>query len=211
VTGNLIGTDSGRDLGNAADGVLTEGPGTLIGGNSSSGNVISGNQLNGVEISAKDVSVSGNTIGLSVGGVTAIPNSGNGISASVGTSIVIGGGQSDQQNVIGGDSLDGILVTGPGADGIVIQSNVIGRSSPGQGNGANGIELGTASTGTVSNAQIGGPPSDAGNPANAISGNGGDGVLIRNGTKNRVQNNSITGNGESGIDLARTTASLPTT
>ena len=193
IAGNFIGTDGTLDLGNGHDGVLALAAVT-VGGNASSRNVISGNGNDGVEVDGDDVTVAGNFVGLNGTGAVGIGNSSNGVQVDSGTGVLIGGDQADDQNVIGGNTLAGVLIAG---DGVQIAGNIIGQSATlGRGNHASGIVLNGASHTTV-----GGVKDDTNNPANVIAFNSVDGVLVVNGTNNTIEGNSIANNGQLGIDL----------
>jgi uncharacterized repeat protein (TIGR01451 family) len=196
VAGNFVGTDGIHVLGNGNHGILAL-TAVTIGGNATSANVISGNTKNGIEIDADDVVVAGNLIGTNAAATAAIANGTNGIAVGSGTGVLIGGDQPEDRNVIGGNTLDGVAVSGATANGTRVEGNVIGRSGPvGTGNHGNGVELED-----VSDVTIGGVKSETGNPGNVIASNVGDGVLVSSGTKNTIEGNSIVGNGEQGIDL----------
>src|SRR5581483_1467659 len=184
IGGNLIGTD----LPNGCSGVFVKAP-TNVGGDSAARNVISGNGQDGVRIQSDGVTVSGNYIGVGPDGVTQRANLDDGILVLAGRGVVIGGPQPAQQNVIGGNRFDGINVQG-GADGIVIQSNLIGTAGGlGAPNGGDGIDLRD-----VSGATIGGPVTQAGDPANVIAHNAQTGVLVEAGVANSIQNDSLFAN-----------------
>lgn len=88
----------------------------------------------------------------------------------------IGGSTVGERNLVSGNSLDGINVTGDNADGALIHGNIIGLNAAGTadlGNTVDGIGLANS----VDNVTIGG--SAAGN-RNIISGNNGDGVEVNN-------------------------------
>lgn len=99
---------------------------------------------------------------------------------------VIGGKSAVQRNVISGNSMDGILISGVTAN--LVEGNFIGLASDGQtpmGNGTNGVEVQDAGGNTIGVAGSG----------NVISGNAsalGSGILLASGASdNFVQGNFI--------------------
>ncbi|MBL7950886.1 MAG: HYR domain-containing protein, partial [Flavobacteriales bacterium] len=206
LLGNRIGTDAAGllDKGNGNTGIRVEGSGNAIGGSAAGSlNVISGNAVNGIHlagVSASGTSIRGNHIGLNLTGTTAIANDSNGVHIDNADNVVITG------NVISGNAKHGLLVGS--ASGTQIRGNFIGTNAMGSSarpNGAAGIELSAATTGTL----IGGTAAGAGN---VISGNQDNGIsLYDTGTTgNIIQNNAIgtdqgntmdLGNGEEGIQV----------
>ena len=137
-------------------------------------------------------SVQGCYIGTNAAGTAAAGNGAGGIRINVGN-ITIGGTTAAARNVISGNSGAGINVV---AGGTTIQGNYIGTDATGTtaiGNSNSGILMDG-----VSGCTIGGTSAGA---RNVISGNNGDGILIRNSsTGNVVQGNFI------GINAAGTDA-----
>ena len=172
VTGNFIGTDAAGKLalGNHNSGVTITANGNIIGPS----NVISGNPSDGIFLTggASGNLVQGNLIGLSVASTNALPNGTNGININGASSNIIGGTVAAARNVISGNALNGVYLTG-GASGNLVQGNLIGLSVAGTNalpNGYNGVSLNGASSNT-----IGGTVAAA---RNVISGNTLNGVLI---------------------------------
>jgi titin len=183
IQGNYIGTDySGVIIvRNAGDGITVNGaPSNII-----SGNVISGNGLSGVSMSGGGAGgnlVAGNYIGTDAAGKLALGNHNAGMTISAANGNLIG-----TSNVISGNRLDGIFLTG-GASGNLVQDNIIGLSAAGTNalpNGFNGISISGASSNT-----IGGSVAAA---RNVISGNAnnGVGILMVTDTLNTVCGNYI--------------------
>ncbi len=135
------------------------------------------------------VEVFGNYIGLTNDG-SSVAGNGNGIS------IVNSGNGAVRNNVITGNSNNGIDISGANSQLISLQNNKIGMSADGTaaiGNGQNGISL----SNSVSSLNI---------SSNVIAGNGASGILATSdaGSRLRFSQNSIFQNAGLGIDLART-------
>jgi hypothetical protein len=153
VEANFIGLAPGGgytfgngDPGNLLDGVrIEEAPNNQIGGTASSdGNVISANFGAGVYITGADASgnsLLNNIIGLTSGGSAVLGNYQQGVAVfSPGT--VVGPG-----NVISANLL-GVLVSGAGAAGVIVQGNRIGTDATGLadlGNAQEGVRIDGAS------------------------------------------------------------------
>lgn len=153
----------------------TEGENNTVGGaEASEGNVLSGNSAVGVEIRGASNVVKGNRIGTDASGTAALPNAFEGVWIAPGAKDnVIGGPTAGERNVISGNALFGLSISGSDATGNVIQGNYIGVDVSGRVALANrhGIAI---SVGPQNNV-IGG--TTAGD-ANVISANG-TGILIR--------------------------------
>jgi subtilase family serine protease len=207
VAGCYIGTD---ELGTSAvdnqTGIrITGGAKTnKIGGSVDDGNVISGQLADGLVITGAGTDgniVAGNLIGVDATSTrNLLPNLGEGVLISGGAKAnVIGGADPKLINIIGGNLRNGVLVTGVGTSGNMIQGNLIGTIATGaaRGNGQSGIAVVNGADTTT----IGGP--DAGN---TIAFNAGNGVTI--GAPNTavvnkisISRNSIFSNGGLGIDI----------
>lgn len=174
-------------------------------------NVISGNKRQGVSISgagARSNSVKGNYIGLNATGTVTLSNTWAGVEVSGGAQgSVIGGTTAGARNVISGNGLQGVAVSGTGTADTYIQGNILGLDPAGttpMGNTWSGVEIFNTARGTV----VGGTAAGAGN---IIAGNLAHGVLIANaGTSNNVvQGNLIgldatgasKGNGQIGVGI----------
>jgi parallel beta-helix repeat protein len=205
VVGNYIGTDlSGTAaISNTGNGVSISGGASYnrVGGSTmGERNVISGNGSDGVGISGSDTmsnTVSGNYIGLNVGGTAAIGNSGNGVWIGKGASYNRVGGSTDgERNLVSGNGSDGVSIGDGSTTNNAVTGNYIGTDSGGTvaiGNTGNGVWLGA---GTSYN-RIGGSTSEEGN---LISGNSGSGVSVNNALSNTVSGNVI------GTDVGGTAA-----
>ncbi len=175
IYSNYIGTDITGTIamGNQNNGVLVDGDGNHIGGDTSPyqgspalgwGNVISGNLWSGVVIHSggKDY-VQGNLIGLDVTGTAALGNHGNGVLVNTDL-VLIGGMNSGLRNVIADNWIDGVQIVGGWTD--QIQGNYIGTDHTGSidlGNHANGVNLVSSETILVGGSETG--------ARNVISGN----------------------------------------
>jgi hypothetical protein len=207
IKGNLVGTDKNGTaaIPNGMDGVHIEGvkQNTVGGTTAENRNVISGNTGRGVRIDDSDGGtpatankVLGNYIGTDKAGLAAIPNAREGVFIDNSATNTIGGTTTSAANVISGNSEDGVEIEGPPSTGNKLQGNFIGATKTGAAlpNADEGVTIDDASNNT-----IGGTVAGA---KNVIAHNVGTGVLIRSGTRNAIQRNSIHSNGLLGIDLA---------
>jgi hypothetical protein len=193
VQGNFIGTDlSGRfALGNGRDGVRVFSLNTVVGGTmAGAGNLISGNGGDGVDLlsGGAGAQVQGNFIGTDVTGNFALGNR-SGVSVG-GSNHTIGGTAAGAGNLISGNRVDGISLSGTGT---LVQSNFIGTTSRGTvalANGGNGVAISSGAH-TIGGLVLG--------VGNLISGNQGSGIAI-NSNGNRVEGNRI------GTDITGTRA-----
>ena len=168
IQDNYIGADisGGLVVGNANDGITVSGAPS----NTISVNLISGNGTNGVFLAGAGAVgnlVAGNFIGTDAAGMLALGNHNAGVIISAGGANLIGA-----SNVISGNALDGIILTG-GAGGNLVQGNLIGLSAAGTSalpNGFEGVFISGASSNTIGGAV----------PAarNVISGNAANGIKI---------------------------------
>ena len=200
VAGNFIGTNASGTaaLGNGGDGVLIESPGETVGGTTAAARKrdLRQQQMPGAIVSvtrdggpsADGNVISGNFIGTDVTGTVALGNGGDGIDVIDASDTTIGGTTAAAQNVISGNSNNGVSITSGGdvsATGNVIMGNFIGTNASGTaalGNGEDGVfnnSPGNTVGGTTSGAR------------NLISGNLLDGVSLTDGGAN---NNVVEGN-----------------
>jgi len=183
VEGNRVGADRPGGTADANEiGVFVGGRENLIGGR----NVVSGNERVGVTVAGSGNVVSGNYVGTDPSGSVAVPNGIEGIWVA-GQGNTVGGDTADDRNVISGNGLFGINVSGSGATRNVVKGNYIGMDVTGQkelGN-RNGVGVSFGAQNNV----IGGVEPGEGN---FISGNG-VGVLVRDAgtTGNTFQGNRI--------------------
>ena len=147
ILGNYIGTDaSGNEaIPNESGGIILTGDthNNIVGGsNSSARNVISGNVSAGVWVTGTNVvnnTVEGNFIGLSAGGDTALPNTFAGM-------YVLSSAQSNfiANNVISGNTVEGLRLADTGTAANVVQGNLIGTDAAGTSaipNGSFGLAI----------------------------------------------------------------------
>jgi hypothetical protein len=198
--GNHIGVDvSGTvDLGNAAQGIIINGgaANNTVGGLvAAASNVISGNGNDGVAIADAGTTgnlVQGNRIGTNAAGTAAVPNL-RGIEISNGATGNTVGGPLGSQNLISGNTGQGVSINGAGTSNNVVSRALIGTNAAGNApipNGSHGVEIVNGAT----NNTIGG----VSGTGNVISGNAVNGVnVIGAGTSG----NGILGN-IVGLDLA---------
>ena len=191
IAGNLIGLNLNGDglVANGGDGIsIVNASFNFIGGlTSADRNVISGN-VNGIEISGASSAnnkVQGNYVGLAADGVNQLGNTSNGIEIIGGSSNTIGGPENGATNVISGNDIHGVFITGVTATDNTIQGNLIGTDATGT------IDVGNA----FSAVAIESPQNLIGGPANAdrniLSGNPGYGVVF---TGDDANNNVVQGN-----------------
>ncbi len=204
IQGNFIGTNAtGTDsLGNLDNGVrIVNGPANTVVGGTVAGarNIISGNQGTGVVITSATATnslVQGNYIGTDVTGTVALGNIFNGIEVTDAPNNTVGGTEVGAGNLISGNQLDGIFVSGTSAANNRIQGNLIGTDvsgSSGLGNGQVGVYLFAAPNNTIGGTATG--------TRNVISANGSTGLTLdQSGGSNLVQGNFI------GTDLTGTVA-----
>ena len=225
VQGNFIGTDATGAVGIASQGygvsILNNPTYMLIGGTTPAArNVISGN-LAGVYVFDNSFynTVSGNYIGVDVTGTKAVPNLQQGFITGATTSseiaagdTTIGGSVAGAGNVISGNTMDGIQISGTslGPDGTdtsnqgnFILGNFIGSDATGKAsipNGGNGVDLISSATNNI----IGGTAPGSGN---LIVNNALNGILIDpgttagTGTGNNTIANTIQSNAGSGVRI----------
>ena len=170
ILGNLIGTNPNGSfaIGNQLSGILLNGTGTIVGGQTEAvgkfaGNLISGNALAGISTLGSGSTIIGNMIGLNANGVAAIPNQGGGIANVGGGSSFtqIGGVNPRARNVIAGNASEQELSL-YGADRWVVQGNFIGTNVFGSARIAgadNGIRIDNGGFSSL----IGGNVANAGN------------------------------------------------
>ncbi len=178
LQGNFIGVDlTGQSApGNRGPGILVRSSKNTIGGIvPAARNVISGNRGGGIRIQGAGNLVRGNFIGTDAGGARALPNGGDGVSATGGNTI--GGSAPGAGNLVSGNAGFGISA---GATE-TIQGNLIGTDA------AATASLGNAKGGVSGGGRIGGsdetkPDGPCSGACNLISGNRGPGVVAAAGS-----------------------------
>lgn len=196
VFGNYVGTNI-TGTAAAANGIGIEaqaasGPGWIGSGDPGCGNVVSGNTIGVFLGGATKTHVAGNLVGTAKNGSAAIPN-GTGIDLYGGASgNTIGGTAAADGNVVSGNTQVGILIAGAGTSGNVVERNLVGTTATGATalpNGA-GLQLGLGATGNTVGASGFG---------NVVSGNAGSGVTITDsGTSGNVLAGNLIGTNASG-------------
>ncbi len=218
----FIGTDlTGTvDLGNGLNGVQMEGGSnnnTIGGSVLCDGNLISGNNGAGISINNSTGNiVSGNVVGLSLTGTTALPNSSIGILCINGAnSTSIGGSLAAEANIVSGNGsgLTGNGINLDASSDCIIRGNFIGVDATGNtgiGNAENGIALNGCQ-----NTLIGGSGANDGNTIadhnfHAIVLNGGSNncVIQGNNCGTNVAGNAAIGNDDSGIIIINSTGTI---
>ena len=140
VQGNYIGpgTNGLVMIGlytNASGVAIFDSPSNLVGGAvAGARNVLSGNHQYGVKIQgrgSRNNDISGNFIGVDASGTNALPNDVYGVMLDDAPSNVIGGLTFSNRNIIAGNSLSGVLITGTNAVANYIISNYIGLDTNG--------------------------------------------------------------------------------
>jgi parallel beta-helix repeat protein len=179
VRGNTLGGDAA--FGNFTGVNVLGGDRNVIEDNLASGNLLSGVALgadNGDP--AEDNVVQDNQIGTNAAESAALPN-GTGVTINASDENTLTG------NVVAGNSGDGVLILGAGADDNRLEENTIGL--PDLGNGGSGVRI------------DGGDQNHVGDPGNTIAYNAVDGVTVVAGSGNAIRKNSVHDNGALGIDL----------
>ncbi len=182
IEGNYLGTDiTGSSAAGNNIGVYA----FLSSGNTIRGNLLSGNMGAGVGVRgfAHDNVISGNRIGTSADGLSAVPNTIGVVLEESATSTTVGGTSEDDRNLISGNDQDGVWIKDLDTNDNVVQGNYIGTDATGAAalpNGSRGLYL----SGAVKDNLIAG---------NVISGNGAAGIRINDPdtTGNKLQGNYI--------------------
>lgn len=201
VQGNFIGTDATGtiDLGNGAQGVRIESgaENNTVGGTiAGARNVISGNNANGILITdaGSDYNlVQGNYLGTNAAGTLDLGNTFNGVAIVAGaTHNTLGGAAAGARNIISGNDVEGVLISGLGTDDNEVGGNYIGTNAAGTaaiGNTLDGVlvQLGAASNtiGLVGMSLA----------RNVISGNGRCGVFLWTGATKAFIGYNLIGQG----------------
>ena len=211
VLGNIIGlgVDGVTYLGNGEAGVtIGFASGNTVGGVvAAATNIISGNGGHGVRIFAfsNDNVVQGNIIGLTADGKERRGNDGAGVTIEKSSDNTVGGATQGAGNVISGNALQGVEITGGQSQRNRLEGNWIGTDKNGNcfPDASNDCPLRNRAAGvSISDAasvnSIGGETADQGN---VIAFNDGNGVEVLSGNSNSVLSNVIFFNGGQGIAL----------
>jgi hypothetical protein len=189
-----LADDNATALGNRLDGVLIEGTSqnTQFGGVIPLGNISAGNGGNGVEIAD---TASGTVVFNTFCGLPAFVDAavGNKLDGMLITST--GGNNVIRTNVIAGNGLNGIHITGD-ASGVQVTEDIIGMDTTGMlplPNGSNGVLI----DGTAHDNLIGGEQVSV-IPQNTISSNDGNGIAIEGNAYDNQIFHSFIGTNSSG-------------
>jgi len=202
VSGNYIGTDvnGAAALGNTSNGVyISDGPQfNVVGGTTAAErNIISGSSTNqGIHIRGGHANtVIGNYIGVDASGAVALGNHYSGILINNGSQHnVVGGSTAGERNLISGNDGDGVSVSNSGTASNTVSGNYIGTDVNGTsalGNGGNGVYIGNGASNNLIGGANGSPGGVCSGECNLISGNGADGIAIRD---SGTMSNTISGN-----------------
>ena len=208
VAGNFIGTNAAGTAAQANEGIgvfIDSSPNNNVGGlTAAERNLISGNLFSGVHLSGQSATgnrVLGNLIGTDLSGTVALGNGNFGVFVEGAPGNIVGGASAAARNLISGNAGSGVAIALAGANGNLVQGNFIGTQADGVSalpNLSDGVVFDLGASGN----SIGGTNAGEGN---RIAFNSNDGVLVLDGTGNRVLSNSIHSNGTTaqhlGIDL----------
>lgn len=202
IEGNTIGTNfSGQDTIESPNysglAILDGACHNTIGGSSEGqGNLISGNRSIGLEMHLSDSNrVIGNRIGTDIYGTRSVGNREAGIFLSSSAGNEVGGTGVGEGNLISGNGGHGVWIDGAGSTENRVVCNRIGTNAGGTTAIPNGSAGVAVHHGAARN-RVG--------PGNVIQGNAAWGVVIylQETIQNTITQNSISGNGSTGINLA---------
>ena len=153
----------------------------------------------GINVSSNNDIIAGNYVGTNATGTIAQANASGGIIVT-GSSNTIGGTSTAARNVISGNSVNGVLITGSGATGNLVEGDYIGVNAAGT------VTLGN-STGVAFQASggrniVGGTAAGAGN---LISGNADFGIDFNDETNSDTIEGNVIGLSSSGSALGNGT------
>jgi parallel beta-helix repeat protein len=226
-----LGADGFTPLGNGADGVAVASVNDVI-DNLVTGNTISANGADGVDIGGLvtgGLVIQGNVIGLDASASVERGNGGDGVHIENGSAgNLVGGPTNADGNVIAGNGVGVVIDAGGFSSSNTVENNVIGTNDAGAAGLGNSVGVVVSNftdngfiNSTVSNNVISGNVSDGvqvtaashnvfsgnfvgvlvGNSVIAL-GNGGNGIVIANGSANNVlSSNVISGNTGDGVQL----------
>jgi hypothetical protein len=196
VQGNWIGLRANGAQGGNAEGIHVSSSGNLIGGTTAAQRNLVSTNLNGIVLdsSASNNSIQGNFIGTNPAGSAARPN-GTGVNLG-GTLNTVGGTTPGSGNLISGNGGTALSIIGFSH---FVQGNLIGTDVTGTAPIPNGSFFPSGGAVVLSGLNtIGGTVAGA---ANVVAFNAHTGISVLAGV-NRINGNSIHGNGDLGIDLA---------
>ena len=177
VTGCWIGTNGTSALGNTRSGIYINGATDVtIGGPAvADRNIISANGINGIAVYQcnSGIEISGNYIGTTAMGSSALGNVFDGIWINNTAGVRVGG--AGKGNVVSGNDSNGITIVGTVSTDCVVQGNYIGVNAAGTAalpNTFSGLIVQEAGS-----TQVGGTEAGEGN---VISGNGVNGIQVTN-------------------------------
>ena len=193
--GNAI---KGLQIVNCRTGIILAGRDNVIGGPAEGDrNVISSNDAVGIRVNGSANVIQGNYVGTDASGTLSRPNKMEGIWVAPGAQDnLIGGSNPGEGNLISGNNLFGLSISGLGANGNVVKGNDIGVDVSGRValKDRYGVVL---DNGAQNNVIGGSSPADA----NVISGNQSGGVLIRgSGTNDNLIIGNFIGTDRSGSE-----------
>ncbi len=197
VDGCYAGTDATGSFAkpNGQDGILVQ---NAVTGATIQFSLLSGNNGSGIRMFGASTSgnrIRANLIGTNAAGAAVIANGASGIWLQSGVH-----DNDVQYNLVSGNAWQGIHLTDAGTNGNILANNRIGVDFGG---------LSPLPNGTFGVAFFNGPSNNTLGPDNLIAHNGQDGVLVDGSNSftstlgNRITANSITSNGEQGIDAMR--------
>ena len=204
ASGDVIADDyigvgaTGSKAGNGGNGVAISGSSsndTVGGTTSDAGNLISGNQAHGVVLNgADDIVVQGNWIGTNATGTAAMGNGDSGVYLDNGAdNNLIGGTTADTRNVLSGNDLRGVHISGASSDNLV-EGNYIGTNAAGKAAVPN-EDSGVLIDGGSENNTIGGTTAGTGN---VLSGNELRGMHISGGASGNLVEGNLIGTNAAG-------------
>ena len=178
IEGNYVGTDASGTavIAGSNYGVeVASASGNTIGGTTAAArNVIGGNANDGIWLrGATGTLVEGNYVGLNAAGTAALANGVGVLIDTAGSGNTVGGSISGAGNVISGNTLNGVEISGSGATANAVEGNYIGTDATGA------VALGNGHCGVLIN----------GGASNNFIGTNGDGV------NDATEGNVISGNG----------------
>lgn len=212
IKNNFIGVlaDGNTDAGNSANGIILDGDNNTV-----ESNIISGNDANGINLTGKGNVVSNNKIGCNSASASAVPNNhgievstagntidGNTMAGNIGAGIVVSAATTITDNNIG---INASSVELPNENGIMgCGTGTIGPGNVISGNNYNGISLEGENDCTIQGNSIG-------VTRDTVTGipNGNKGIsIVEAGENITIDDNTISSNGNAGIDLYSNSISI---